>query len=299
MDSVLATALAKNPADRYPSCGQFAEELGAALGLRPGKSADRPRSRNHVGPVAGSGLAAEPGPQDLDAMGEPDASDPEPSGQRSHVLKPVLVAVAVVVVAAAVASGVALSKRSAQGQPAVSSPAVSSRPLSPSPSASASASPSPTPSPSGRVMASEQAVALGALLTSSAAARTALDDAVNQVAACTNLSGPVGQLQDVVNQRSNEYGRASTLPTAALPDGAAVKSKLIAALGSSLKADRDYLTWARQQLNGGCTPPGQSSAYNAAYSASQTANAAKEAFVQVWNPVAAQYGIEQNSPGSI
>jgi Protein kinase domain len=297
-DSVLATALAKNPADRYPSCGQFAEELGAALGLRPGKSADRPRSRNHVGPVARSGLAAEPGPPDLDAMGEPDASDPEPSGQRSHVLKPVLVAVAVVVVAAAVASGVALSKRSAQGKP-VSSSAVSSRPLSPSPSASASASPSPTPSPSGRVLASEQAVALGALLTSSAAARTALDDAVDQVAGCTNLSGAVGQLQDVVNQRSNEYGRASTLPTAALPDGAAVKSKLIAALGSSLKADRDYLTWARQQLNGGCTPPGQSSAYIAAYSASQTADAAKEAFVQVWNPVAAKYGIEQNSPGSI
>ena len=33
-DSVLATALAKNRADRYRSCGQFAEILGAALGLR-------------------------------------------------------------------------------------------------------------------------------------------------------------------------------------------------------------------------------------------------------------------------
>ena len=44
VDSVLATALAKDPARRYPSCGRFAEELGAALGLRPGEPADAPRS---------------------------------------------------------------------------------------------------------------------------------------------------------------------------------------------------------------------------------------------------------------
>jgi hypothetical protein len=149
------------------------------------------------------------------------------------------------------------------------------------------------------VLASEQAAALGTLLTSSSAARTALHRAVNEVNTCTNLSGAIGQLQDVVAQRSNEYGRASTLPTAALPDGAVVKSKLVAALGSSLTADRDYLTWAQQQLAGGCTPSSQSSAYNAAYSASQRADAAKAAFMQVWNPVAAKYGIAQNSPRDI
>ena len=36
VDQVLATALAKNPADRYATCGQFAEELRAALELAPG-----------------------------------------------------------------------------------------------------------------------------------------------------------------------------------------------------------------------------------------------------------------------
>ena len=44
IDSVLATALAKDPAGRYPSCGRFAEELRAALGLRPGEPADPPQS---------------------------------------------------------------------------------------------------------------------------------------------------------------------------------------------------------------------------------------------------------------
>jgi hypothetical protein len=78
-----------------------------------------------------------------------------------------------------------------------------------------------------------------------------------------------------------------------------VKSKLMTALGSSLTADRDYLSWARQQLSGGCTPTSQSSAYNAAFNASRRADAAKQAFVQVWNPVAARYGIERKSPRDI
>src|ERR1700683_19053 len=43
VDAVLATALAKNPADRFPTCGQFAEALRAALGSNdyasPGPSA--------------------------------------------------------------------------------------------------------------------------------------------------------------------------------------------------------------------------------------------------------------------
>jgi hypothetical protein len=71
-------------------------------------------------------------------------------------------------------------------------------------------------------------------------------------------------------------------------DGTKVKAELIAALSSSLEADRNFLTWARQQLAGGCIPSGQSSAYNAAFSASQLADAAKQEFVQVWNPVAAR-----------
>jgi hypothetical protein len=206
----------------------------------------------------------------------------------------VLAAGAAIVVAAAVVSGVALSGRSAPAHPAASTPAATAS--SPSPSLS---SPSATSSPSGPVTASQQAAVLSALLTSSAAARTALHNAVTQVGACTNLSGAVGQLQAVANQRAGQYGRASALPTAALPGGAQVKSKLLAALGSSLTADRDYLSWARQQLKDGCAPSSQSAAYNAAFSASQRADAAKQAFVQVWNPVAARYGIAQESPRDI
>ena len=78
-----------------------------------------------------------------------------------------------------------------------------------------------------------------------------------------------------------------------------VADELSGALSRSLEADRDYLTWAQQQLAGGCTPSDQSSAFNAAVGASQLANAAKQAFVQVWNPVAAKYGIKPDSADSI
>jgi hypothetical protein len=136
------------------------------------------------------------------------------------------------------------------------------------------------------------------LLSSSAATLQALQGAVSEVFNCTNLSSAVRQIQNVVNQRSTEYKQASALSTSALANGAAVKSDLIAALRNSLDADKDFLTWAQQQLSPGCTPTTQSSAYNAAYNASQQAGASKKAFIQVWDLVAAQYGIQQKSPGS-
>ena len=45
VDTVLATALSKDPADRYPSCGRFAEELRGALGVRPGERSGPVRPR--------------------------------------------------------------------------------------------------------------------------------------------------------------------------------------------------------------------------------------------------------------
>ena len=347
VDSVLATALAKDPADRYPSCGRFAEELRAALGVRHGERSGqvRPRqapavtghqpaaggnrsaaggnrsaaggnqsaaggNRSAAGgqrpAVAGDRLpmlrarpalveerpAAGPVPLGRGAPGEPDGAGPGPSEPRRRALRLVLAAAAVIAVIAAAVSGVALSKRSAPAQSPASSPAD----RSPSPS---SAGVSATSSPSGPVLAARQAAALNTLLTSSAAARTALHQAVAQVGACANLTGAVSKLQEVVNLRSSEYGRASALATSALPGGATVKSTLVAALRSSLKADQDYLAWAREQMTGGCTPTSQSSAYSAAFSVSQQADAAKQAFVQVWNPVAARYGIAQKSPRDI
>jgi len=135
------------------------------------------------------------------------------------------------------------------------------------------------------------------LLGSSAVTRKDLIGAVAQVRSCVRVPAAVSQIQQVVNQRSTEYSRASAISTAALADGATVKADLLAALRNSLQADRDYLTWARQQL-ARCRPAAPSRAYNAAIVADQQADVAKVTFVRVWNPVAAKYGLPAETTSS-
>lgn len=310
VDRVLATALAKNPADRYATCGQFAAELSAALGLGlglgPGPGLGGQRSR----PPDRTGLAQDPWPG-----GPPAPPGPRPGGagqrvpaparragpspRRPAIVKGTLAAVAAAVVAAVivVAAVAVVREVAAPGSPAASRPGVSQ----PAASRAATATPpranSPAPSPS--ALASGQAVAVGQLLNSSAATRQALNGAINEVLNCANLSGAASQIQNAVSQRGSEYRQASVLSASGLPQGAAVKSDLIAALRTSLDADQDYLTWARQELNLGCTQPEQSTAYGAANSADQAADTAKQAFVQVWNPIAVKYGVRQQSASSI
>jgi serine/threonine-protein kinase len=300
VDLVLATALAKNPAARYPTCGQFAEELRTALGLLPGEPDDQ-HSPGRAGSVAESRPASSQDrfAEQHESVPEPAhtpspvQSDSRPPRHRSAVIRLIL-ALAAVGIAAAVAIGIVLSARPTRGRPAVSFPAATS---APSPSSVPSSSSAPSSS-SGPALASRQAAAVNDLLSSSATTRKTLQGAVSEARDCTDLSGAVSQIQNAVDQRSTEYDQASALSTSALADGTIVKADLTTALRSSLDADRDYLAWA-QQLQLGCTPATQSSAYNAANQADTQANAAKEAFIQVWNPVATQYGIQQESPASI
>jgi serine/threonine protein kinase len=322
VDGVLARALAKDPADRHATCGQFAAELAEALGLasRPATPRPGPPDRGAPGqePAAVSGAPTAPqsppsrsplgqsqlgqsrptqAPPGRPSPGREPASGtdgPEPARGRRQpgVVKLVLAVVAVAIIAVVVIVVVAAKKpaphAAASSRPTATSSAPSAKP-SPAPSATHTAAPQP----------SAQAAAVAHLLDSSAATRQALHGAVDDVATCTSLSSAASQIQNAVNQRSTEYGQASALSVSALANGAVVKSDLVAALRTSLAADKDYLTWAQQQLTLGCTSPGQSGAYSVAFNADQTANAAKAAFVTVWNPVAAKYGDPQKSADSI
>jgi serine/threonine protein kinase len=339
VDGVLARALAKDPADRHATCGQFAAELAEALGLasrpatpRPGPP-DRgapgqepaavsgapksPPSRSPLGqsppgqsPLGQSPLGQSPPGQSPPGQSRPtqappgrpspgrepasgtDGPEPARGRRQPGVVKLVLAVVAVAIIAVVVIVVVAAKKpaphAAASSRPTATSSAPSAKP-SPAPSATHTAAPQP----------SAQAAAVAHLLDSSAATRQALHGAVDDVATCTSLSSAASQIQNAVNQRSTEYGQASALSVSALANGAVVKSDLVAALRTSLAADKDYLTWAQQQLTLGCTSPGQSGAYSVAFNADQTANAAKAAFVTVWNPVAAKYGDPQKSADSI
>jgi serine/threonine protein kinase len=318
VDGVLATALAKDPADRYATCGQFAAELAEALGLssRPATPRPSPSDRGAPGqePAAVSGTPSAtqsplgqsppgqsrsgqsrssqppPGQPGGEAASGTDGPEPARGWRQPGVVKLILAVVAVAIIAVVVIIVVAAKKPAPHA-------AASSRPTATS--SASSAKPSPTPSPSAAPQPSAQAAAVAHLLDSSAATRQALHGAVDDVATCTSVSSAASQIQNAVNQRSTEYSQASALSVSALANGAVVKSDLVAALRTSLAADKDYLTWAQQQLTLGCTSPGQSSAYSVAFNADQTANAAKAAFVAEWNPVAAKYGDPQKSADSI
>ena len=203
---------------------------------------------------------------------------PRPRSRRTMLI---LAAAVAVVVIAAVALGLGLSGGSAPG---ASSP---------------HAGPSAPSTSSAPGLAARQAVAVNNLLGSSAVTRRTLVDALTEVRNCGRVFRAVGQIRSVVDQRSTEYNHALALSTAAMTRGTTVKSDLLAALRHSMIADRDYLTWARQQLNSGCTPASQSQAYRAAVIADQQADASKGAFVQAWNQVAARYGVPQKSPDGI
>jgi serine/threonine protein kinase len=302
VDAVLATALAKEPAERYATCGQFAAELRTALGSPSGSGASglpagRPRSRESAGlagPVAGLDPDALDAFDGRDAADGEDDRDPAEGGGGRHRLRSValmLILAVVVAVVAAVTTNLVLSHRHKTATP---SPAATTAPSSP---ATASSSPSSVPpSQSAAVVASRQAAAVNKLLGSSAAARTALQHAVSQAGSCTSVSAAISQIQGVVTERSAEYNQAVALSTAALANGATLKSDLLTVLRDSLNADRQYLKWAQQQLNPGCTKGAPSSAFTAA---DQQAGVAKTAFLQIWNPVAARYGLPQKSATSI
>jgi Protein kinase domain len=385
VDQVLATALAKNPADRYATCGQFAGELRAALGLGPGEPGpaaydagpaayDAGPAARDAGPAAyaagaaayGAGMAArdagpagyengaaayDAGPAGYQNGPAPYENGPAPyengpagyqNGTAGYQNETREFGYEPNPAPAPVMSG-SVWPRSPEEQPTAGTGAVGTDPMDwpdslfrpppaqpplprrpgrrlilavaagttlivlaivgvlllqgPSGPPAGSTTVTSPPSPATATTAAKQAATVNGLLRSSAATRRALIGAVAQVHDCARVSAAVSQIQQVVGQRSAQYHQASVLSAAALANGTTVRSDLLTALRSSMQADRDYLTWAQQQL-GRCRPGAGSAAYNAAVTADQQADAAKGTFVAVWNPVAAKYGLPAETSNS-
>ena len=275
-----------------PAARREWEGAGAAGGPGFAGSAGGPGFAGSAGGPGFAGSAGGPGyagrPEWADPAGRPEwagggspagpgRAGPRPSRPTPTRTRLMLGAVGTAIVVVAVVVAFALSKHSPPGTPLPHS---------------SSSSPS-------TALAARQAATVDTLLTTSATTRKSLVVAIRQASNCVHLPRAVARIQRVVNQRSAEYNHALALSTAAMTRGATVKSDLIAALRNSLDADRDYLTWARQQLSSGCTPTSQSSAYQAALRADRQADSSKAAFVQVWNSLAARYRVVQMTPGEI
>ena len=175
---------------------------------------------------------------------------------------------------------------SASGTPAASGGGTASRGA---PSGSASA-------------ATEQQAAAGvaALLSQSAADRTATNTAASDVASCgPNLHTDPAVFGKAVTSRQALLAKLAALPgRAALP--ATLVTDLTGAWQASIAADQAYAKWASDELAKTCVPndtadPG----YQATVTPDQQATTDKTQFAADWQPVAAKYGLTQYKPGQL
>jgi len=140
---------------------------------------------------------------------------------------------------------------------------------------------------------------MDSLLSSGAKSSELLSQATTDAQNCSSpvLSDDVSEIQQVRNQRQAEMTQAQSLNVADLPNGVDLKADLISALGASLTADGHYLSWANRQANpptcvDNSTPP-------QAASDNETAVAAKTSFLNLWNPIAAQYSLMHRGTGDM
>ena len=290
-----------------PPPAGYQQGAGLARGPRP--------TAIYGGPPGDAGGAWPPGP------GEPGWEQPPPARRSRGKIAAVAIAAAAIA-AAAVAivlvshrspptvHGVAVSGSSSASSSPSSSPSPSSSRPSSSPaslpsspaslpsSASASSSPASTAQSSPSVhapSASAEATAVSKVLASGDDSAKRLNTAADNVKACTDVAASVQQMQRVRDQRQTEYEQAQTLQTGALSNGAELKSDLTQALSVSLSADNDYLTWAQQQqpvCQAGTAPPGIGAA-------NSQADHDKTSFIGLWNPIAEQYGLQQETQASM
>jgi hypothetical protein len=167
-----------------------------------------------------------------------------------------------------------------------------------SPAASASAAPSSSagtgtgPSPAGAVAEEQAAASVAAMLSQSVSDRTAISGAYNDVQACgPNLAADANSFTAAASSRRTLLSRLAAMPgRSALPP--AVLADLASAWKASMAADQAYATWTNDEIAQGCVPGDTSDpGYAAAQSPNNEATAAKQAFANGWDPIAARYGL--------
>ena len=152
----------------------------------------------------------------------------------------------------------------------------------------------PTTQPPTTGPPAEQVAAQGLsqLLEQSTSDRSAIVAAFNDVSSCG--SGLIGDAQTFQHAAASRKSLLSQLN--ALPDQDALPAELLQELNgawqSSYQADQDFAGWANDENTNGCTANDTSdSNYQAATGPDNQATADKRAFVNLWNPIAAQYGL--------
>jgi hypothetical protein len=152
------------------------------------------------------------------------------------------------------------------------------------------ASPTPAlPSPSAQQRAADN---LAGLLAQSVTDRSSIVNAASSVSQCgPALSQDPQVFETAATARQRLLSQLASLPGRPALSGQMVQA-LTGAWQASAAADLDFARWAGDELSQGCTPGDQADpAFRAAVGPDARATTAKKAFVSLWNPVAAQYGL--------
>jgi hypothetical protein len=209
-----------------------------------------------------------------------------------------LAGVTLIGAAGGAAAAVLLAQTPASGHAAQSSYKIAASPHSSSPSPSQSVPPSTsastTPSPSPSLVPVEEVAAQGlsALLTESVSDRSAVVNAVSDVHDCgPNLAQDPGVFRGAITSRQQLLTQLASLPdSSALPAG--LVQALTGAWQASVRADQDFAAWAQDENSGTCSTDAMSDHnFAAARGPDDKATTYKKTFVNLWDPVATQYGL--------
>jgi hypothetical protein len=140
------------------------------------------------------------------------------------------------------------------------------------------------------------AASVATMLSQSAADRTKIINAATGIGNCgPNLAGATKVFDDAAaSRRTMLAGLAATPGGNTLP--AALVSDLTQAWQASIAADQAYAKWANDEITQGCVRNDTSDpGYQATGAPNRQASSGKDAFVVLWNPIAAAYGLTQYS----
>ena len=153
---------------------------------------------------------------------------------------------------------------------------------------SASATPTPSP-PSAQQLAADS---LAGLLAQSVTDRSSIVNAASSVSQCGPALNQDPQVFDsAAAARQRLLSQLASLPGRSALSGQMLQA-LTAAWQASATADQDFARWARDELSQGCSPNDQADpSFQAAAGPDGRATTGKKAFVNLWNPMAAQYGL--------
>ena len=151
---------------------------------------------------------------------------------------------------------------------------------------------SATVTPSSQSAQQRAAESLAGLLAQSVTDRSSIVNAVSSVSQCEpTLSQDPQVFASAAASRQRLLSQLASLPGRSALSGQMLQA-LTGAWLASATADRDFAQWAQDELSQGCTQNDQADPnFQAAAGPDGQATTDKQAFVDLWNPMAAQYGL--------